>query len=217
MYPYAPFVVPAIRTHMDAQVAFFNELSKALFGTLKQVCDLNIHLSQTLLEEATLVGQQFITQQHPAEALSAASARAQPTADKVRTYHQQLSRIAADAQVELARVTDQHVAATSQTAKALADEVQRAAAEETDRGILAQQEALRKFNDPFQGGTGERSNGLGNGRGGMHGGESHMGNAGSDLHANPGSMQSASPAPQVTPATAASQASAASSTLKATE
>ncbi|MBC7454946.1 MAG: phasin family protein [Massilia sp.] len=184
---------------MDAHVAFFNELSKALFGALKQVCELNIRLSQSLLEESTLVGQQLITQQHPAEALSAISARAQPTADKLRTYHQQWSRIAADAQVELARVTDQHVSATSLTAKALADEVQRAAAEETDRGIFAQQEAMRKFNDPFQSGTGLR----GNGNSSAHAGESHMG--------NPGSMQSA---PQAAPA---SQVPVTSNMLKETE
>lgn len=209
MYPYAPSVVPALRSHMDAHVAFFNELSKALFVALKQRCELNIRMSQSLLEEATLVGQQLVTQQHPVEALSAISARVQPAADLLRTYHQQLSRIAADVQVELARVTDQHVSATTLTAKALADEVQRAAAEETDRGIFVQQEAMRKFNDPFQNGSGLRGNG--NGNGSMYAGESHMGNAGSDLHANPGNMQAA---PQATPA---SKAPATSNMLKESE
>lgn len=193
MYPFAPSVVPAIRTHLDAQVAFSNEVSKALFSSYQKVCDLNIQLIRTLLEEATLVGHQFFAQQHPAEALSAASARAQPAVDKLRAYHQHLSRIAADVQVNLARVTDQHVAETSRTAKELADEVQRAAAEETDRGIHAQQETMRKFSDPFQNGTGLRGNGSASASVDPHDGERYMGSAGSDLHANPGSMQSAAP------------------------
>jgi phasin family protein len=150
MYPFAQSVTPAVRTHMDAQMSFVNDLSKSLFRSFQQMCDLNIQLAQTLLEETTLAGQQVMTHQRPTEALSAASVRAQPAAEKLRAYQQHIQRVAADTQVDLARVAEQHIQETTRTAKALADEVQRAASEETERGIRTQQETMRKFSDPFQ-------------------------------------------------------------------
>ena len=158
MYPFAQSVTPAVRTHMDAQMSFVNDLSKSLFRSFQQVCDLNIQLTQTMLEETTLASQQVLSHSRPTDAISAASARAQPAAEKLRAYQQHVSRVAADAQVDLTRVTEQHVQETSRTAKALADEVQRAASEETERGIRTQQETMRKFSDPFQNAA-SRSNG----------------------------------------------------------
>ena len=61
-----------------------------------------------------------------------------------------MSRVAADAQVELARVTEQHVQETTRTAAPLADEVHRVASEETERSMRNQQETMRKFTDPFK-------------------------------------------------------------------
>ena len=150
MFPYSQSVTPAVRTHMDAQVSFMNDLSKSMFKSFQQMCDLNIQLAQTMLEETTTATQQLSTHSRPTEAIGAVSARAQPTADKLRAYQQHLSRVAADAQVELARVTEQHVQETTRTAKALADEVQRVATEETERGMRNQQDAMRNFTDPFK-------------------------------------------------------------------
>lgn len=150
MYPFSQAVTPAVRTHLDAQVSFMNDLSKSMFKSFQQMCDLNIQLAQTMLEETTMATQQISTHTRPTEAISAASARAQPTAEKLRAYQQHLSRVAADAQVELARVTEQHVQETTRTAKALADEVQRVATEETERGMRTQQETMRNFTDPFK-------------------------------------------------------------------
>ena len=56
MYPFPQSVTPAVRSHMDAQAAFVNEMSKSLFRSFQHMCDLNIQLAQTLLEETTLAG-----------------------------------------------------------------------------------------------------------------------------------------------------------------
>lgn len=160
MYPFAPSVTPAVRTHLDAQISFANDLSKSFFRSFQHVCDLNIQLAQTLLEEVTVAGHTAITHERPTEALSAASARAQPAADKLRAYQQSIARVAAGAQVDLARVTEQHVKETTRTARALADEVEKAAAEEAEHGLRAQQETMRGFTDPFKHiGAGMRGNG----------------------------------------------------------
>ena len=163
MYPFSHSVTPAVRTHLDAQMAFINDMSKSLFRSFQHMCDLNIQLAQTLLEESTLAGQQLLTADRQADVIGAAASRAQPATEKLRAYQQHISRVAADAQVELARVTEQHVQETSRTARALADEVARTANEETERTMRNHQETLRKFSDPFQTGEGGymRSNGNG--------------------------------------------------------
>ncbi|MFL6672942.1 MAG: phasin family protein [Massilia sp.] len=149
MYPFDQSVTPAVRTHIDAQTAFMNDMSKSLFRSFQQMCDLNIQLMQTMLEETTTASQQLLTANRQTEVLSAAASRAQPITDKLRAYQQHIGRVAADAQVELARVTEQHVQNTSRTARSLADEVARTASEETQRGIRTQQETVARFADPF--------------------------------------------------------------------
>jgi phasin family protein len=139
-----------VRSHFDAQFAFFNGLSQSLSRSFQDVCQLNIQLGQTLLEETALASQRLMTNDRPNEALAAAASRAQPATEKLRAYQQHLSRLAAATQVELSRVAEQHVQETSRTARALADEVTRAASEETDRNMRQQEEALKNFRDPFK-------------------------------------------------------------------
>jgi phasin family protein len=134
---------------MEAQLSFFNDMSKSLFRTVQQYSDLNIQLAQTLLEESTQAGQQLITAHRPTEALAAAAAHAQPTAEKLRAYQQHLSRIAADTHVDLSKVAEEHVQETSRTAKALADEVARVTSEETEKTLRSHQDAVQRFTDPF--------------------------------------------------------------------
>ncbi len=149
MYPFSQSVTPAAKTHMEAQLSFFNDMSKSLFRTIQQYSDLNIQLAQTLLEESTTTGQQVITAHRPTEAIAAAAAHAQPTAEKLRAYQQHLSRIAADTQVDLSKVAEEHVQETSRTAKALADEVARVTSEETEKTLRSHQDAVERFSDPF--------------------------------------------------------------------
>jgi phasin family protein len=149
MYPFPQTIAPAVRTHIDAQTAFLNDMSKSLFSSFQQMCDLNIQLVQTMLEETTLASKQMLSTDRQSELLSAATSRTQPATDKLRAYQQHIARLAADAQVELARVTEQHVQNTTRTARALADEVARDASEQTERGLRAQQETVRQFSDPF--------------------------------------------------------------------
>lgn len=150
MYPFSHSVTPAVRSHLDAQMAFLNDLSKAVFHSFQQLCNLNIQLVQTMLEETAMAAQQMCTADR-ADVLGAAAARVHPATEKLRAYQQHVSRVAADAQVDMARVTEQHVQETARTARALADEVARAASEETERSIHSQQETMRKFTDPFRG------------------------------------------------------------------
>jgi phasin family protein len=143
MYAFSQAVAPALRSHLDAQVSFLNDISKSLSRTFQNVCDLNIQLSKTLLEEGNLAGQQLLTTNSASDALTVASSRAQPAADWLRAYQQHVTRIVADAQIDLARVTQQHSPLTSRTARNLADQVAQAASDENEKSNVEQQEAIK--------------------------------------------------------------------------
>ena len=150
MYPYSRSVTPAVKNHLEAQLAFFNSLSKSMFQSVQHFNDLNMQLAQGLLEESTVTSQNLLTVERAEDAFQVAAAAGQPAAEQLRKYQQQLSRLAADTQVELANVAEQHVNETSRTAKALAEEVARTAAEETQKNVRKQQEAMQRVAEPFQ-------------------------------------------------------------------
>ena len=150
MYPYSRSVTPAAKNHLEAQLAFFNGLSKSLFQSAQQFNDLNMQLAQGLLEEGSITSQNLLTVERVEDAFQVAAASGQPAAEHLRKYQQQLSRLAADTQVELANVAEQHVNETSRTAKALAEEVARTASEETEKNVRKQQEAMQRIAEPFQ-------------------------------------------------------------------
>ena len=185
MYPFPQNITPAVRTHVDAQTAFLNDMSKSLFKSFSQMCDLNIQLMQTMIEETALAGKHVLSAERQTDVLNAAAARAQPTTDKLRAYQHHITRLAADSQVELARVTEQHVQTTTRTARALADEVARDASEQTERNLRAQQENMRQFSDPFtrsgDGAASQSSAGAG--------GQSPSGNAQASQQHVPGGAQ----------------------------
>lgn len=159
MFPYSPSSNPAVRSHLDSQLAWFNDLNKTLTGSFQSVCQANLKLGQTMIEETMNASQRMLSSDRPLDAMEAAASHAQPAADKLRAYQQHLSHLAAEVQVDLARVTQQHSPEAARTAHALADEVTRVATEETARSMQQQEEVLKKFRDPFQATAAQRGNG----------------------------------------------------------
>lgn len=201
MYPFSNSVTPAVRSHLDAQLAFINDMSKSLSRSFQNLCELNIQLSQTLLEESTIASQKLLTTDRATDVLSIAASRAQPAAEKLRAYQQHISRVAADAQVELARVAEQHVQETSRTARALADEVARTASEETEQILRKQEESLKNFRDPFEFNAASRGNGSVHASGNLqNGGQNASGRAQFENEAGTatfqGNVQGSQPAAQ---------------------
>jgi len=150
MFTYSPSSNSAARSHMDSQLAFFNDLSQALAGSFQAVCEANLKLGQSMIEETINAGQRMLSSGRAVDAMGAAAVHAQPASDKLRAYQQHLSRLAAEVQADLARVNQQHGPETARTAQALVDEVTRAAAEENARSMQQQKEVLKTFRDPFK-------------------------------------------------------------------
>lgn len=133
MYSLSHAVTPAFRSHLDAQASFFSEISKTLSHSFQNLFELNFQLSQTMLDEGNSVGQQLLTTDSATDAVAIAAAHAQPVAEKLRTYQQHITRVVADTQIELARVTEQHSQLTSRTARELADQVAQVATEAVEK------------------------------------------------------------------------------------
>jgi phasin family protein len=147
MYPFTQSVNPAVRSHIDAQTAILNELSQTVSRSFQQVFQLNMQLGQALLEDASSTLQQVLSADRPADALSVVASRAQPATDRLRSYQQQLSQLAATTQVDLTRASEQHVQETPRTARALASEVTRVSAEEADESLRQQEETVKNSRD----------------------------------------------------------------------
>jgi phasin family protein len=150
MYPYSQAVTPAARSHLDAQFAFFNEMSKTWTQSFQRMFDMNVELGRSFIEDSRIVGEQMLAAKSPVDAISIATAQAQPMSQRLHTYRHHVSQSAADTQVELARVSEKHVQETSRTAGFLADEVKRvAAADEAERAARSKQDILKNVRDPF--------------------------------------------------------------------
>lgn len=75
MYPFPQNISPAVRTHVDAQTAVLNDMSKSLFKSFQQMCDLNIQLMQAMIEETALAGKQVLSADRTTRALADEVAR----------------------------------------------------------------------------------------------------------------------------------------------
>jgi len=151
MYPFTQAVTPAAQNHIQAQVAFFNDMSRSLMQSAQQFSELQLQFTQSVIEDGAATGQAFIGIGKPTELFSLAAARAEPAAMRLRAYQQQLSRITADGQASLIRVAGDHAEETTRAAREFTDEVTRITSEETERTLRNQQDAMRQLANPLDG------------------------------------------------------------------
>lgn len=130
MFPFTQSVNPALRSHLDAQFAFFNDLSQSLSSSFQSVCQANFKLGRAMLEESLGAGRRMLINGHGSAMAGTVLPDGKSATEHMYTYRQHISRIAAGSQVDLARATAQHGRETSRTAQALADEVTRISAEQ---------------------------------------------------------------------------------------
>jgi phasin family protein len=149
MFPFSQSITPAAKNHVQAQVSFFNDLSRSLFQMAQQVNETHLQLDQTWLEDVATTSQAVITAGKPTEVFTVTAARAQPAADRIRAYQQQLSKIAAEGQTKLIRVAGEHADETAKAAREFTDEVTRVTSEETERTLRQQHDTMRQLANPL--------------------------------------------------------------------
>jgi phasin family protein len=138
-------VTPAAKNYMEAQMSLFTDLSKKLFDSAQRISELNMQVTQTILEESLKGSHELLCAEDSSDFISIAATQLQPVAEKLRTYHHDFTNIAAGTRVELAKATEQHVPETSRTAAALAEEVARKAHDETEKATQRQKAAIDKM------------------------------------------------------------------------
>ncbi len=150
MYPFPRDSKPAVQNHLQAQVAMYNDISKAMFRTFQDVVNANITFAGSLLEESAEAGKDLLTAGDTTETLSSWSRRAQPISQKYSAYRDQMSRVAADGQNKLAQTVGTHIEETTRTSAALADDVKRSVEHQSEQTRRQFEESLRNFSDPFE-------------------------------------------------------------------
>lgn len=149
MFLFSQPLPPSAKAHLESQFTFMSELSKQLFTSVQRINDLNISIAQSVLQDTLNSTREVASAQNPYEAISIAAGQVQPAAERLRAYQQQLTNIAANTQVDMAKTAEVHVPATSRTATALADEVARRANEEAQKATQRQKAVLDKLAAPI--------------------------------------------------------------------
>ncbi|MEC4720900.1 phasin family protein [Noviherbaspirillum sp. CPCC 100848] len=149
MFLFNQSLPPSAKAHLESQFTFMSELSKQLFTSVQRINDLNISIAQSVLQDTLHSTREVASAQNPYEAISIAAGQVQPAAERLRAYQQQLTNIAANTQVDMAKTAEVHVPATSRTATALADEVARRANEEAQKATQRQKATIDKLAAPI--------------------------------------------------------------------
>jgi len=134
----------ATRAHLETQFNFATEMSKQFFNAAQRFNELNIQIAQSAMQDTLSSTREVFAAQDPYDALSAAASQVQPVTERLRSYQQNLSDIAARTQADLARTAESHVPEASRTAAAMADEVARNAAEQTQKATQRQRSAMER-------------------------------------------------------------------------
>ncbi|HEY8102466.1 MAG TPA: phasin family protein [Burkholderiaceae bacterium] len=140
---------PAANAYFQSQFSMYSDLTKQFFNAAQRVNELNIQVTQTLIDEALSNTQQVLSAKDPTEVLSVIAGQAQPNAEKVRAYQQHLTDIAANTQVDIIKSAENHIPEASRTVQDMAKEVQRKAAEETEQMTQRQKSAMEKLTSPI--------------------------------------------------------------------
>lgn len=144
MFQFNQRIKPAVESHLNAQLSFFNDMSQTLFQSVQKISELNLQLAQALVEDGTQAGRDMAAAQKPDELLTASTSQAGPAAEKLRVYRQNLADLAAQAQTALSRCAEEHAPETQRTAKELADAIIQITAEESEKAMRRPQAMLEE-------------------------------------------------------------------------
>jgi len=145
-----PSISPAVKSQLDAQFAFFSDLSKKMFEGVQKINELNVQVANTVLEESLSSTRQLLLSAGSNEAISIVAGQTQPAAEKIRAYRQHVSNILVETQASVAQTFESHMPKTARAAEAVVKEVAQKASEETAKVTQRQQEAMAKLTTPIK-------------------------------------------------------------------
>lgn len=122
----------ALRSHLDNQVSFITEFTHKSYDALRRLSEINLRLTQQLLEDSVDTGRAMLNCTDPFQAGAAAMRQAEPVARHLRSYQEELMRVLTGTQSEFVRTAESRMPEAGRSALAVADEFARNAAEASE-------------------------------------------------------------------------------------
>jgi phasin family protein len=140
----------ATRASLDAQFsAFISMAGKALDG-IERITDLNRSVSRQILAQFSATGRQMLAAKDPQEFYTVAMGQAQPAAERVVSYSQNLAVIASDLQSEMSKVAEAHIAEASREVSSLIDAVGKNAPSGSENAMAMLRSAMGNFSAGYE-------------------------------------------------------------------
>lgn len=125
----------ALRSHLENQVNFFTEFTHKSYDALRRLSQINLRLTQQLLEDTVDTGRAMLNCADPFQLGATAMRQVEPVARHVQSYQEELMRVLTGAQSEFVRTAEQRMPEARRGAMAVADEFARGAAEASEAFI----------------------------------------------------------------------------------
>lgn len=81
---------PAMRSQLETQLNFMNELYQKTYDALRKVMELNLRATQQTIEDSIEASRQLMACSDPVQLVNTAISQVRPAAERVRDYQQQL-------------------------------------------------------------------------------------------------------------------------------
>lgn len=115
----------AMRSQMENQSRMLNELSQKTYDAMRKVGEINMKMSQQLMEDGMNIGREMMSCSDPFQMVSAAMKQMQPVTQHLRSYQEQLMGALAGVQLDLTRGAEQSIPGTVRSVGAAADDMAR--------------------------------------------------------------------------------------------
>jgi phasin family protein len=125
----------ALRSHLENQVNFFTEFTHKTYDALRRLSQINLRLTQQLLEDTVDTGRAMLNCADPFQLGATAIRQVEPVARHVQSYQEELMRVLTGTQSEFVRTAEQRMPEARRGAMAVADEFARGAAEASEAFI----------------------------------------------------------------------------------
>lgn len=140
----------ATKANLDTQLAILSSFANKAFESVERVVELNLAAAKTTFEESNAAIKQFIAAKDPQEFFSLSAAHVQPNTEKASEYTRHLAAIISNAQAELSKITEAHVADTNHKVITLIDEIAKNAPAGSENAIALLKSAIGSANASYE-------------------------------------------------------------------
>jgi phasin family protein len=139
----------ATKANLDAQLAIVNAFTSKALESVEKFVELNLTAVKSSWEESSVAAKQLLAVKDPQEFFTLTAAHAQPNAEKALAYGRHLINIATNAQSELSKSTEEHVADTNRKVLAFVEEISKNAPAGSENAVALLKSAIGNANASY--------------------------------------------------------------------